>query len=90
MLHSPLDQPNLTRTRTRFSHLQDAQRRLAVILAAEIVGYSRLIERIEKGEEPLLAAYKGARQVGFAVIATTAVLLNPASKSGNPALSKSR
>ncbi|MEF1231357.1 efflux RND transporter permease subunit, partial [Vibrio fortis] len=30
---------------------------------------------IERGESPLLAAYKGTREVGFAVVATTLVLV---------------
>jgi len=35
-----------------------------------------IYRRIQEGEHPLLAAYRGARQVGFAVIATTLVLVS--------------
>ncbi|MEE4193099.1 MAG: efflux RND transporter permease subunit, partial [Halieaceae bacterium] len=40
-----------------------------------IVVLENIHRRLAKGESPLVAAYKGARQVGFAVIATTAVLV---------------
>lgn len=54
---------------------------LAFVLAVGLVVDDAIIvvenisRRIEEGEPPLLAAYRGARQIGFAVIATTAVLL---------------
>ena len=54
---------------------------LALILAIglvvddAIVMLENIYRRIELGEPPLLAAYRGARQVGFAVIATTLALL---------------
>ena len=37
--------------------------------------YENIYRRIEHGEHPLLAAYNGSREVGFAVIATTLVLI---------------
>jgi multidrug efflux pump len=54
---------------------------LAMILAIgmvvddAIVVLENIFRRIQLGEPPLLAAIKGARQVGFAVIATTLVLV---------------
>ena len=40
-----------------------------------IVVLENIHRRLAKGESPLLAAYRGSRQVGFAVVATTAVLI---------------
>ena len=34
-----------------------------------------IVRRIELGDTPLVAAYKGAKQVSFAIIATTVVLI---------------
>lgn len=54
---------------------------LAVILAIGLVVDDAIVmleniqRRIDKGEPPLLAAYLGARQVAFAVIATTLTLV---------------
>jgi multidrug efflux pump len=54
---------------------------LALILAIgmvvddAIVVLENIFRRVQLGEAPLLAALKGARQVGFAVIATTLVLV---------------
>jgi multidrug efflux pump len=54
---------------------------LAMILAIgmvvddAIVVLENIFRRIQQGESPLLAALKGTRQVGFAVIATTLVLV---------------
>jgi len=54
---------------------------LAMILAIgmvvddAIVVLENIFRRIQLGEPPLLAAIKGARQVGFAVVATTMVLV---------------
>lgn len=54
---------------------------LALILAIGLVVDDAIVvienvhRRIEMGESPLVAAFKGTRQVGFAVIATTIVLV---------------
>jgi multidrug efflux pump len=50
---------------------------LAVGLVVDdaIVVLENIHRRIEKGEPPLLAAVNGAREIGFAVIATTLVLI---------------
>jgi multidrug efflux pump len=54
---------------------------LALVLAIGLVVDDAIVvlenvhRRVEEGEPPLLAAYRGARQVGFAVIATTMVLI---------------
>ncbi|HYC03907.1 MAG TPA: efflux RND transporter permease subunit [Azospirillaceae bacterium] len=54
---------------------------LAFVLAVGLVVDDAIIvvenvsRRIEEGEPPLLAAFRGARQIGFAVIATTLVLI---------------
>ena len=53
---------------------------LAMVLAIGLVVDDAIVvlenvhHRIEQGEPPLLAAFNGARQVGFAVIATTLVV----------------
>ncbi len=54
---------------------------LALILAIglvvddAIVVLENIYRRVQDGEPPLVAAYRGARQVGFAVVATTLVLV---------------
>ncbi len=54
---------------------------LALVLAIGLVVDDAIVvvenvhRRLEMGEPPLLAAYRGAREVGFAVIATTLVLI---------------
>ncbi|MGO4388105.1 efflux RND transporter permease subunit [Microvirga sp. 2YAF29] len=54
---------------------------LAIVLAIGIVVDDAIVEienvhrRIEEGQPPLLASFDGAREIGFAVIATTATLM---------------
>ncbi|MGF1751871.1 vibriobactin export RND transporter permease subunit VexH [Vibrio cionasavignyae] len=48
---------------------------IGLVVDDAIVVVENIFHHIEKGEPPLLAAYKGTREVGFAVIATTLVLV---------------
>lgn len=48
---------------------------IGLVVDDAIVVLENISRRIEKGEPPLTAAFKGTRQVGFAVIATTLVLI---------------
>jgi multidrug efflux pump len=48
---------------------------IGLVVDDAIVVLENIHRRIELGEPPLLAAYNGARQVGFAVVATTLVLI---------------
>ncbi len=49
---------------------------IGLVVDDAIVVLENIVRRVqEKGETPLVAAYRGARQVGFAVIATTLVLI---------------
>ncbi|OFE11979.1 multidrug transporter AcrB [Pseudohongiella acticola] len=48
---------------------------VGLIVDDSIVVLENIQRRVEAGEPPLLASYNGARQVGFAVVATTLVLL---------------
>ena len=48
---------------------------IGLVVDDAIVVVENIHRRIELGEPPLLAAYRGTREVGFAVIATTAVLI---------------
>jgi len=49
---------------------------IGLVVDDAIVVLENIVRRIqEKGESPLVAAYYGARQVGFAVVATTLVLV---------------
>ncbi len=47
---------------------------IGLVVDDAIVVLENIYYRIEAGESPLLAAYRGAAQVGFAVIATTVVV----------------
>jgi len=48
---------------------------IGLVVDDSIVVLENIYRRIEHGEHPLLAAYNGSREVGFAVIATTLVLI---------------
>ena len=48
---------------------------IGIVVDDAIVMLENIIRRIELGESPLVAAYKGAKQVSFAIIATTVVLV---------------
>lgn len=48
---------------------------IGLVVDDSIVVLENVHRRIEEGEPPLLAAFNGTRQVAFAVIATTAVLV---------------
>ncbi|MFN7174252.1 MAG: efflux RND transporter permease subunit, partial [Thermaurantiacus tibetensis] len=47
---------------------------IGLVVDDAIVVLENIFHRIEQGEPPLAAAYLGARQVGFAVVATTIVV----------------
>ena len=49
---------------------------IGLVVDDAIVVLENISRRIEKGEPPLTAAYRGTRQVSFAVIATTVVLIS--------------
>ncbi|AAV83136.1 efflux RND transporter permease subunit [Idiomarina loihiensis] len=49
---------------------------IGLVVDDSIVVLENIYRRIEEGEPPVLAAYRGAREVGFAVIATTLVLIS--------------
>ena len=50
---------------------------IGLVVDDAIVMLENIVRRMQDyGESPLIAAYKGARQVGFAIIATTIVLIS--------------
>lgn len=49
---------------------------IGLVVDDSIVVLENVQRRIDAGEPPLAAAFRGARQVGFAVIATTAVIIS--------------
>lgn len=48
---------------------------IGLVVDDSIVVLENIYRRIEQGQHPLRAAYHGAREVGFAVVATTLVLI---------------
>ena len=48
---------------------------IGLVVDDSIVVLENVQRRVEEGEPPLLAAFNGSRQVAFAVVATTAVLI---------------
>ncbi len=48
---------------------------IGLVVDDSIVVLENIYRRIERGQPPLLAAYHGSREVGFAVVATTLVLI---------------
>ncbi|GIL38042.1 efflux RND transporter permease subunit [Roseiterribacter gracilis] len=49
---------------------------IGLVVDDAIIVVENIVTRMHAGEPPLLAAYRGGRQIGFAVIATTAVLMS--------------
>lgn len=49
---------------------------IGLVVDDSIVVLENIYRRVEMGDPPLLAAYRGAKEVGFAVIATTMVLIS--------------
>lgn len=49
---------------------------IGLVVDDAIVVIENIYRRIEMGEPPLLASFRGAKEVGFAVIATTLVLIS--------------
>lgn len=49
---------------------------IGLVVDDAIVVLENISRRIELGEPPILASYRGAKEVGFAVIATTLVLIS--------------
>ncbi len=48
---------------------------IGIVVDDAIVMLENIVRRIELGDSPLVAAYKGAKQVSFAIVATTIVLV---------------
>jgi multidrug efflux pump len=49
---------------------------IGIVVDDAIVVLENIHRRIEEGEQPLVAAFRGARQIAFAVVATTLVLVS--------------
>ena len=49
---------------------------IGLVVDDAIVVLENIYRRIEKGQQPLLAALEGSREIGFAVVATTLVLVS--------------
>ena len=54
---------------------------IGIVVDDAIVMLENIVRRIELGDTPLVAAYKGAKQVSFAIIATTVVLAQKMGKT---------
>ena len=48
---------------------------IGIVVDDAIVMLENIVRRIELGDTPLVAAYKGSKQVSFAIVATTVVLI---------------
>ena len=48
---------------------------IGIVVDDAIVMLENIVRRVEKGETSLVASYKGSKQVSFAIIATTLVLV---------------
>ena len=48
---------------------------IGIVVDDAIVMLENIVRRVEKGETSLVAAYKGSKQVSFAIVATTLVLV---------------
>ena len=48
---------------------------IGIITDDSVIMTDAIYRRIEKGENPLLAAYKGSKQISFAIVATTLILV---------------
>ena len=48
---------------------------IGIITDDSVIMTDAIYRRIENGENPLVAAYKGSRQITFAIIATTLILI---------------
>ena len=48
---------------------------IGIITDDSVIMTDAIYRRVEKGENPLVAAYRGARQITFAIIATTLILI---------------
>ena len=48
---------------------------IGIITDDSVIMTDAIYRRIENGETPLIAAYKGSRQITFAIIATTLILI---------------